>query len=155
MARQFQYLILILSLLISGCTGSQVLVDQKYTAEASDHYNLEIKNDVAVPAPEMKMLEQALEGGLREQNIRASENDADRILQVTVKKYHFRSDATRVITGNLTGNDAIVSTVTVVRLEDGKLLGKEEVITHNPTVISKSEDLINAHAKKIISSLLK
>ena len=79
----------------------------------------------------------------------------DKTLQVSVKKYHFRSDATRVITGNLTGNDAIISTVRIRSLPSGDLLGKEEVITHNPTIVSKSEDLINAHAKKIVSSLLK
>ena len=75
----------------------------KYTAQTSDHYQLEIISNVALPAREMNMLQQALEGGLREHNMYAGADDADRILQVTVKKYHFRSDATRIITGNMTG----------------------------------------------------
>lgn len=144
-------LILPFIVVLSGCTGSQALVDKKYTAGASDTFVLEIRNEAAAPATEMELLTHVLDRGLTKQNLKAEE--ANRVLQVTVTKYRFRSEATRILTGNMTGSDAIVSTVIVKRSEDGEILGKEEIVTHNPTVVSKSEDLINAHAEKIISSL--
>jgi len=148
-----RHLVLTLVFLISGCTGSQVLVDKNYTAPAGAQFNVEVNANVPVPAAEMEMLAKTLNTGLKDQNLYAE--DSNNVLHVTVKKYHFRSDATRVLTGNLTGSDAIVSTIVIKHASDGEVLGKEEVITHNPTVVSKSEDLIRAHSKKIISSLLK
>ena len=120
--------------------AAQVLADQ-------------VESNVEIPAKELKMLEQMLNEGLQERKLQAG--DANTILQVTVTKYHFRSNTTPVLTGTLTGNDAIVSGIVVKRSVAGELLGKEEVITHNPTVVSKSEDLIKGHADKIISSLVK
>ena len=147
------YLAITFVVLLSGCTGSQVLVEQKYTAQAGEQFDLEVANSAAVPENELAMLKQLLDGGLRERHLRGDK--PTRVLKVTVTKYHFRSETTRALTGNLTGNDAIVSTITIKRSADGEILGREDVITHNPTVISTEDQLIKAHANKILNSLVK
>lgn len=145
------YLIIVLVFLLSGCAGSQVLVDQKFTAQSGDQFNLEVTSSTVVPATELEMLTQMLDSDLRERNLQG--DSPTRNIQVTVTKYHFRSDASRILLGNSTGSDAIVSTVTIRRSSDGEMLGREEVITHNPTVVSTTDQLIKAHANKILSSL--
>ena len=146
-------LVVALLFLLSGCTGSQVMVDQKFTVQTSDQFNLEVANSAAVPAAELEMLEQMLDRGLRDHNLQGDSPTG--LLQVTVTKYRFRSDATRILMGNSAGSDAIVSTVTIKRYSNGEILGREEVITHNPTVVSTTDQLIKAHAEKILSSLSK
>lgn len=150
---KFRPLIVVLFFLVTGCAASNVLVDKEYSMQSGDQFRLELNSEVEIPEAERGMLEQTLRDGLAGNNLLS--NEANTILQVTVTKYHFRSEATRVLTGNTTGSDAIISTVVIKRVGGGEPLGQQRVYTQNPTVVSTSKDLIEAHAQKIINSLKK
>lgn len=80
-------------------------------AQPGDKFSIIVNNQAGMPESELGILEQQLQVKL--QNLGLLGKDANKQLQITVTKYRFRKESTRILNGTLTGIDAIVSNVVV------------------------------------------
>ena len=147
------YAVFIIVLVIVGFSGTTGLADIKKTAQPGDKFNVIVNNQAGMPEPELEILRQQLQVKLQNQGLLGK--DVNKQLHTTVIKFRFRKESTRILTGTLTGTDAIVSNVVVKNTADGKTLGEKKIATQNPTVISKPRNLIERHIDKIVSRLSK
>ncbi len=146
------YLILMISVAIAGCAYSGVYKkEMEYTIQPGDKVQYGIQNQSDMPESEFEIMKRRLDATLQEQNLVGQ--DANILLEITVVQFRFRSNTSRILLGNFQGNDAVTSNVVIRNIVDGSVLGKEQVIAHNPTVISKVKDLVETHADKIVNSL--
>lgn len=74
---------------------------------------------------------------------------ADREVQVTLTSYRMRSGFNRAMFGVLAGKDGVESTVRVVDLSTGELLGTSNVSSFNIMAIGQQEDIARMHGKEI------
>lgn len=103
--------VFIFALVIIGFSGTTGLADIKKMAQPGDKFNVIVNNQAGMPEPELEILKQRLQ--VKSQKLGLLGKDANKQLQITVTKYRFRKESTRILNGTLTGIDAIVSNVVV------------------------------------------
>ena len=153
-----------LLVLITGCsgsfigsgvlpgTGTELIVEQSFYYDGSEYFSYDIV-DVSYQVSEegKSIFKNRLESMLKQKSL--YKENSSKVIEITFNDYYIRSGAARTMLGVAAGVDRITSTVVIKDKDNDKILGRYRVISKNATAWSKSSNLIEQHADKIISYL--
>ena len=131
-------------------TGTESMVSQSFNI--SNYFSYDIV-DVSYQVSEegKSIFKNRLESMLKQKSL--YKENSSKVIEITFNDYYIRSGAARTMLGVAAGVDRITSTVVIKDKDNDKILGRYRVISKNATAWSKSSNLIEQHADKIISYL--
>lgn len=148
--KHFKLSVFFLSLIIiTGCAGTSLKVDQGYAYTESDFFSYEIIDEAGVSDEGMSIFKTRLDANLKRLGLDGT--DPDKVIEITFNSYRMRHGAARALVGIMAGKDNITSTVFIKEKTSGNILGKIQVVSQNPTATGTARGLIEQHADKITS----
>lgn len=143
-------LVIVVSIIIltSGCAGTSLTVNQKYSYSASDMFSHKIIDNASVSEEGMAIFKERLNLKLTQMGLQGK--DANKILEITFNNYRMRHGAARALVGIMAGSDSIISTIVIKDKETGTVEGSIRVVSKNPTAWGTSKGLIQKHVDKIV-----
>ncbi len=142
---------LLLCLALAACSTTSTVL-QPHAPAAGQAYSLSFTNEGGDNIEGIAKLETIIQDKLREAGQLAGQGAAPAKLDVVLKHYYLRSNATRFWAGIMAGRDKIISHVRILRA-DGTQDGSFEVETTNISAWGTSDGLMEKHADEIVARL--
>jgi Domain of unknown function (DUF4410) len=143
------FAVALIMIVVSGCVGTKMQVQQDYTYVASDSFSYEISDQAEVTEEGMAVFKERLDGKLEELGL--SSDEANKTIEITFTNYRMRHGASRALVGIMAGSDNITSTVLIKDNATGEVVCEMEVVSKNSTATGSAKGLIQGHADKIVN----
>lgn len=143
----------VIAAVLSGCVGTNLVVDQPYSYQPTDAFSYEIVDKANVTDKGMSIFKSKLDQNLSQLGLQQGDNQgaagSNRVIEITFNNYYMRHGAARALAGVMAGADNITSTVLIKDKESREVLSRLQVESKNPTATSSARALIEQHATKI------
>ena len=137
-------------LLLAACSTTST-VPQPPRLESNQTYAYSFDNQGGDNHAAIARLDNVIQSRLRAEGLVRTGEDNPRI-EVVLRHFYVRSNATRFWAGIMAGRDKIVSNIRVIGT-DGSQIGNFDVETFNSTAWGSSEGLMERHAEEVVNRL--
>ena len=152
-------LMIIILFVVSGCGAAggvkqNVVLQYQPDLNIKFRYSLSPNQLIEVPSEVLENMRTQLNEKLSERNLLATQ-DKSKFSEVAIliTEYRMRSGATRILFGMMSGCDIIKTKVTIMNVDNGKVMGESHFESTNCLDLPTSAGIIRQHINKIAGYL--